>query len=584
MLEASGLAEGMRVIEENVGPIPWPSFQKVEGVPALSLEGGVVEYRSTIEAFRGVGNLLSGYEENPAPFCRMGVMLDLSRNAVPDVEWMKGWFCRLALLGFDHVHLYMEDTYQLPDEPWFGYLRGGYSAADLRELDDTAHALGIELIGCIQTLGHMEQILIWPEYRSIKDTAREMRTDVPESLQLIEKILDFFSENLRSRTLHIGMDETQALGTGSRLRQKGFTPQSEIFMDHLNRVVALCEERGLRPMMWNDMLFAMGNEEGEYYRPDLPLRQEVGDRFPSQAEMVYWDYYHDDPGVYRGMIQRCREVGIDPLVASGVWTWSRLSYDPHMTLPTARACIEVCRELGVRELFFTMWGDDGGFCEWRSADAGLVQVMEMALGRDPEGEGARERCRNIAGLDLASVMARGAMHRSEKPDGVGLLWDDPILGIFLHNERLKHGEAGVLGHLDTAAGELAASTPMDEVAHGHAQALALYLGHKALLFFQLEASQAEEAKATCASALEAMDELISSFRAIWVRRNRNAGLEVVQNRLGGQRLRVEEVRDRLNRGEAFPEMKDRPTRAEDRLWTTHALLSAGSHPKLAGQD
>jgi hexosaminidase len=44
--------------------------------------------------------------------------------------------------------LYTEDTYQIPDEPFFGYLRGAYTEAELREIDDYAYALGIEVVPC----------------------------------------------------------------------------------------------------------------------------------------------------------------------------------------------------------------------------------------------------------------------------------------------------------------------------------------------------------------------------------------------------------------------------------------------------
>ena len=41
---------------------------------------------------------------------------------------------RLALLGYNAAMLYTEDTYALPDEPYFGFLRGAYTAAELRRI------------------------------------------------------------------------------------------------------------------------------------------------------------------------------------------------------------------------------------------------------------------------------------------------------------------------------------------------------------------------------------------------------------------------------------------------------------------
>ncbi len=77
----------------------------------------------------------------------------------------------LALLGYNMLQLYTEDTYEIDGEPFFGYMRGGYSHAELREIDDYAHQFGIEVVPCIQTLGHLGQMLQWPRYLGLRDTA-----------------------------------------------------------------------------------------------------------------------------------------------------------------------------------------------------------------------------------------------------------------------------------------------------------------------------------------------------------------------------------------------------------------------------
>ena len=137
-----------------------------------------VTYGSHPDALRGVGTVLADLPAEAdqtlvesCPFTTLGIMLDCSRNAVMTVEHVKGWLRRLALMGYNMVMLYTEDTYKLPGEPFFGYLRGAYSPQELKELDDYADRLGIEMIGCIQTLGHLEQILKWNVYRQVKDTS-----------------------------------------------------------------------------------------------------------------------------------------------------------------------------------------------------------------------------------------------------------------------------------------------------------------------------------------------------------------------------------------------------------------------------
>ena len=66
---------------------------------------------------------------------RLGVMLDCSRGAVYTVEALKKYIDVLAKMGYNSLQLYTEDTYEIKEEPYFGYMRGRYSADELRLLD-----------------------------------------------------------------------------------------------------------------------------------------------------------------------------------------------------------------------------------------------------------------------------------------------------------------------------------------------------------------------------------------------------------------------------------------------------------------
>ena len=76
-------------------------------------------------------------------FNKFGVMVDCSRNAVMTVEQLKKFITVISKMGYNQVHLYMEDTYEVNDEAYFGYLRGKYSKEELKELDDFAYGIGV---------------------------------------------------------------------------------------------------------------------------------------------------------------------------------------------------------------------------------------------------------------------------------------------------------------------------------------------------------------------------------------------------------------------------------------------------------
>ena len=93
-----------------------------------------------------------------------GVMIDLSRNAVMSLEGWRKLLPLLKKMRYDTVFLYMEDTYEVEGEPYFGYMRGRYSVEEMRELDELGASYGIEMIPCIQTLAHLDTLMHWRYY------------------------------------------------------------------------------------------------------------------------------------------------------------------------------------------------------------------------------------------------------------------------------------------------------------------------------------------------------------------------------------------------------------------------------------
>ena len=204
-------------------------------------------------------------------FSRLAAMVDLSRNSVYTVSTMKRFLCQLALMGFNTAYLYMEDTYELPGYPYFGYRRGRYSVAEQRELDDFANALGIELVPCIQTLAHLRTAIRWQYMAPMRDTVDNLMVGQEGTVSLVEAMIAHFSKTFRSRRIHLGMDEAVSLGTGRYLRHQGYRSHREIIMEHLQITCSLCKKYGLEPMIWDDMLFRDQTPLMNYYGDSAPL-------------------------------------------------------------------------------------------------------------------------------------------------------------------------------------------------------------------------------------------------------------------------------------------------------------------------
>ena len=161
---------------------------------SICRSGDIVEIRATTLAAgaRGIGSLLSGVEEeeSDSDFRTFGILLDSCRNFVFNVDYLKRYLAVLALQGCNMVLIYTKDTYELPGEPYFGYLRGRYTLSEFQELDEFASYLGIEMVGSLQGLGHLEPVLRWPVYGKISDTSSVLLTTEEGSYALIRKMLE----------------------------------------------------------------------------------------------------------------------------------------------------------------------------------------------------------------------------------------------------------------------------------------------------------------------------------------------------------------------------------------------------------
>ena len=523
----------------------------------------LIESGSLSACARGIGSAMAGCSaKESTPFRTLGVMIDCSRNKVFTLEFLKHYFVRLALMGYNMAMLYTEDTYQLPGEPFFGYMRGGYSMQEVKELDAFAAKLGIELIACIQTLGHLGQILRWNAYSKVRDTSQVLLVDAPETYQLIEKMVRFWKEALSSRRIHIGMDETHDLGRGRFMDRNGYENAFELFNRHLGKVNEICKRNGLSPIIWSDMYFRLGNKNMDYYDLKTKIPAKVKARIPKNVQLCYWDYYHTDADFYGDFIQLHRSLGFEPILGSGIWTWSRCWYDHAQTSATVVPCIEACRKSRLKEIFFTMWGDNGGYCAYRSTCAGLEFAAGLAYGLLPNDNRIfRARLNAVWGADYDLYLAVSDFSRPLRPGGAGaihpeeLLWDDPLLGMV--ETSLRNEDAKLLPVYEKMMREIsekvASSEPESSSELQVAGALADAVAAK--IRFRREFLKAYGKKNRTAlkkvanelipAAITMLDEFDARFRADWLATAKPFGLEVIQRRNAGVRARLEEARLRI---------------------------------------
>jgi hypothetical protein len=365
------------------------------------------------------------------------------------------------------------------------------------------------------------------------------------------------------------MDEAHDLGFGKIFNKNGFidkNKRAEIMIKHLNKVLEIAKKYGFKCKMWSDMFFRIANNGAYYFGENMP--KEVIDKYPKEVALVYWDYYHLQEEFYDKMITAHRAFDRELAVASGLWTWARLSYDHGQTVERAEPCILSARRNRIKDFFFTMWGDDGAYCGFDTALAGIIWGADTAWGA---GKRSAEELEKItaawhAGSFKAVLTASEMNYQSPRRDnGVGCcsiwLWDDPVMGIGWRHLELDDGEI-------YRGFEAALTASAEQKIFPYAAAVSEFLLAKLHLRHNLLAAYAEKDAAALTAVMDndiplavgSCRKLADEFRRQWVKNYKYSGMECCQHRFAGNIIRLEELACRIREfisGEAgsIPELE-----------------------------
>src|SRR5699024_4179976 len=113
----------------------------------------------------------------------------------------------------------------------------------------------IEVVPCIQTLAHLDQLLKWSSYDSVREDASTLLVDEPKTYLTIEQWLRELRAIFTTRRIHLGLDEASGVGRGRYLQHHQYQSQDELIARHINKVVAICKKLDLEPEIWSDFLY-----------------------------------------------------------------------------------------------------------------------------------------------------------------------------------------------------------------------------------------------------------------------------------------------------------------------------------------
>ena len=374
-------------------------------------------------------------------FDTLSVMIDTSRCGVPTVDTVNKMIDYLAVMGYNMVMLYTEDTVELKNRPYFGYMRGRYTADELKAVDDHAFQYGIEVIPCLECYGHMEKYLIWPEAAPITDTAGVLLAREEKTFEFLDELIGTVSSCFRSKRIHIGMDEAWDMGRGAFLNKHGYVPPFEIFTEFMERLVGITDKYGLTPMMWSDMYFRTCAKDGRgYYNEDTEIPESVAKQIPEKVELVFW-HYGEKPYCDDYMLKKHKALNRKTIYAGGLWGWIGHFPEHNYSMDAISFSLNACRNNDVKEAMITIWTNDNNENELFTNLFGLSFFAEKCFDNNADEQKLRERFEAATGGDYDAFYDMCMYHNNfneikEFPRfhdrflGKHLFWQDIMEGLY----------------------------------------------------------------------------------------------------------------------------------------------------------
>lgn len=519
-----------------------------------------ITYKNYSFVFRSLKNLFQGIivqgKETTENMCfeKLGIMLDCSRNGVYTCAAVKELIKTIAAAGYNTLQLYTEDTYEISNRPYFGYLRGRYTKQEIIELDSYAQLFGIEIIPCIQTLAHLNQIFRWQPFEGVNDIQDILLVGADKTYEFIDDMFKSVSECFKSKNINIGMDEAFLLGRGKFADLNGFVERFDIMKKHLDKVLEIADKYGYSCLMWSDMFFKIAF--GDYYNYNKEMTQKAKDSVPKNLKLIYWDYYSRDFNRYDGMLSKHSEFDNETVFGGGAWTWIGFCPATDYAIDATEKAFDACKKHRVKEAFLTMWQDNGSECSPFAALPTLIYAAEKAYGNG-NLQAVKDSFYTLTNTSYDSFMD---LCLPDRPDGNEYVTNNPSK-YYLYNDLFMGTHDGsVLTERTEHYKVIAEKLKKHEVSNGRYAYLfkkirvlceVLYLkydlGIKTRQFYMAKENQLlkDLINNNYIPLVVKLKEFYSVFKKEWLFEKKPHGFDVQDIRLGGLIARTESCTQRL---------------------------------------
>ena len=561
-----------------------------------------ITYIKKIHFFRALG-LLKEHLSKGGDFCieetpqfdAVGVMPDLSFGCPMTADELCRYMDQMAVMGLNTLLMYIEDLYALPSRKYFGHMRGRYTDEEFAKLDAHAAEYGIELLPCMQTLGHLGKYMRWSESANVKETERELSVDKEESYVFIEEMIRECSRHFSSKRIHIGMDEAWGLGRGSAsLKNYGLRDQQELFVKHLQKVVKITDKYGLTPMIWNDFVFCLNSEAGiDKYDEKTEIPKHIMDAFPDNVQLVYWHYGEEIQGCDEYVIEKNLKFGNDVIFAGGLMMWDIPLPDHMFSYEASEEGLLASKKYGLKEVLTTLWTYSKEGCSHDTTYLYLQQYAEHAYHKTVSLDHLKARFEACTGASFdafwnmsqfSNIMdgrEKEFKNYNERFHGQKVMWYDFFLGKY---DDMLYSKYEMSGHFKKWAQYYASLCDTNDrwsSLYDRCRLLFDFVAKKAYIAENLTREYKagnREFLRNCTDKLipemlVTLGELHEKYRKMWFDTRKAFGWEELDARLGGMNARIVSAKRRIEdyldgRINTIEELDEPRLAMPESLWST----------------
>ncbi|MHB9132874.1 MAG: beta-N-acetylhexosaminidase [Armatimonadota bacterium] len=278
-----------------------------------------------------------------------GVLLDVARRKVPEVETLKALVDTMSLLKLNMLQLQVEHTFTFLRHPRIGLGCGSFTCEDILELDAHCRQRGVELVPMLQSFGHMRNVLALEEYRELAENTQlqwSLNATDPASIRFMDELYEEFLPCFSSKLINIGCDETIDLGRcGGRSNEAiAIRGKGRVYIDYLLALHKLLTEKyGMQVMAWGDIVL--------HYPELVP-------ELPENFIMLNWGYEAEER---YPQVEVFANAGLPQIICPGTSTWNTVFPRVNVAWNNVANFVRDGKAVGALGLLNTDWGDGGHY-------------------------------------------------------------------------------------------------------------------------------------------------------------------------------------------------------------------------------